>query len=254
MEKRYLRLVRLLSHVWINYKTGKNIKLKLLAHEILNKQIFQRSWIIIIRNTKNNAAKIIQKHVKGYLCRLKMPNQLKMIIEYYKLNRNARTIQKNYKGFIVRKTVFHMKKAATKIKSFFISKKNSSNFKKTLKSIKLIQKRVRIFLLRIPLIKQKLSEFLIKELGLLENLKFLERSNLFSKNKAIPIQKDIRLQLLSSLTESNARLAKSKLTSSGSLAIQVRQVNPFHLEKLYFFCRVLSLDLFCDNSIIYEPL
>ena len=254
MRKRYLRLNTLVSSAWFSYKSRKQGKSQEIIKTILYAHIFNRAWIYILRKLKHKSAILIQKNIKGYLCRLKIPEHLRILLETNKLNRSATTIQKHFRAFLTRKKLLKLKTAINQIKFLYTSKKHLSNFRCLLKSTSLIQKHIRMYLLRIKQIKHRLTEFLIKEQGLLENLSFLEHSSLFSKNLPFPVRQDSRLQLLSSLTESSARLAKSKLTASGSLSIQMRQVNPFHIENIYFFCRVLHIDIISDESLIYDPL
>jgi myosin V len=198
------------------------------------------------KKTPNKAIIVIQKAFRGFLCRkssqLMLRNSQKALT----------TIQKSLKNSLMKVALIKIKRYSSKLES--IQRLNSYNNKESLKAISLIQKRTRVFLLRVHQIKSNLSEFLIKENSLFENLRILEHSNIFSNINTVLNYEDTRLKVLSHITNSNSKLLKSQLTSSGSLAIQTKEINPFHIEKMYFLSRVIGLEVLVDQSIVYDPL
>lgn len=254
MQARYETLGNLLKPVWAHYKLKKFSENTIKIRSLFYVHIFNKSWIFITNKLQKKSATMIQKVFKGYFCRKNISTKLKALLLKFKKNHSATLIQKHVKSYLTHKNFSKIKSAAAKIKSFYISKSQLFHYQFTLKSVRLIQRRIRMFLLRVRQIKSKLSEFLIKEKGLLSNLTYLEHSTLFSSNLSLPNVQDARLRLLSSLVESNARLTKLELARSGSVSMQTRDVNPFHIEKLYFFSRVFDLEIFTDESVVYDPL
>lgn len=241
------------QRLWKGHKVRKILETYRITY-MVTKYIINKSWKLIRKNLKNSSITKIQKHVRGYLCRENLPRHIKLHFIRQTLNKSAIKIQKHFKRYITQMKFEEMKTACYKIQYAWKVYRHNKDKTKKGKSILLIQRRVRIFLIRIRQIKLKLSEFLIRELSLFENLKYLEQSQVFSSAKSVPSPIEVKLQILSQLTESSGTLSRLKLVTSGSLSPILKDQNPFHLEKMNFFIRVLSLTLRGDTSIVYPEL
>lgn len=204
---------------------------------------------------KIKAAIIIQKYYRGYLCRKAMSHKFNSSLTSSHLTHMATKIQKWFKGEIVRKKILRIREAATKIQSFYRMKKAQSSYITIIVAVLRIQSAIRSYSIRSKAVKSRLDEFLSMESALLKNLGTLEQAELFTSvlgSTESPVEE--ALKTLSTIAEGTASLSQSQLISTGSLAIQSKQVSPFHIEKMYFFTRPLDFELIADDSIVYDPL
>ena len=163
-------------------------------------------------------------------------------------------VQKHVRGFLVRSRMRQISAAVAKIQSFYRTKQTQSSYKNLVSCVSLIQRQVRRYLLKSHQINQNLASFLHPEQIFLSNLQVLEQSELFSSPSLLQSSStEETFKTLSAITENSAKLSNSKLISTGSLGIQLKQVSPFHLEKISFFCRPFEFTLLVDDSVIYEP-
>lgn len=172
-----------------------------------------------------------------------------------KYDKAASQIQAWTKGSLVRRKLDRMDKAARYIQGYFRAKWTYQLFKKINVEVRRIQRAVRSFIIKSKIVRERTGKYVIQETALLNNLLMLEHSELFTtiQNTQSYSSQDA-LNTLTTIAESTANLNKSNLLSSGSLALQSKPISPFSIEKMYFFTRVLDMELITDMSIVYEPL
>lgn len=199
----------------------------------------------MLKNTEIDSV-VLKSAVRGFLTRKKILSTL------YPLSCIVR-IQKFIRGAQVRLRLKKIQEAATKIQSFYKSKLAQGKYLQILSSTKSIQSAIKKFLLKTRQIRSSLSPFLNTEQALMKNCQLLEHSELFSIQKPGNEPEQEVFRALSTITESSASFSHSQLMTSGSLALQLKQVSPFHLEKFCFFSRPFELELLVDSNIVYEP-
>ena len=243
------RLALTCQKLWRGFNTRKHLQPSLLCLSILN-SIFSSSWSQIEIHLHSQSATKIQKHFRGYQTR--KSNPLQQLFFNLRLQKSAKTIQKNIKRYLVQKKFQNLQNSAKFIQSFWRLHRYKLHLKNSYNSILLIQKHLRTFLIRLRQIKSRLAEFLMTESSLTTNLRYLEHSSVFSRSFPMPQLKDSRLQVLSQISQSSGNLSRLKLLNSGSLSPTSKEINPFHLEKMSFMCRVAQLSIYSDISIVYE--
>lgn len=252
MKQKSENLALTCQRVWRGYKVRKFLKKFRVSCSLVH-YIFNKSWRIIYKGLKSDSALKIQKCIRGFLCRQNLPSSVKLHFIRQKYNKFATKIQKHFKRYMVQQIFVNTKNACKKIQLAWKLYKSRKNSIKRSKSILLIQRRVRIFILRMRKIKEKLSEFLIRETSLVENLRYLEQSQVFSIGKPVHSPVEVKLKLFSQFYKSST-LSTLKLATSGSLTTNIKDQNPFQLEKMNFFTRIIRMNLNGDNSEVYPDL
>jgi hypothetical protein len=257
------RLALTCQKLWSGYKVRKSLKELIITRRIID-IVINRAWVIVMRNLRKKSAIVIQRHVRGFLCRINLPESMRNFFQLKAFLKSLILIQKHVRSFIIRKKYKQTKSSAIYIQNFWRGHLQHKKYDKMLLSAAKIQRRVRCYLVKIRQIKLRLVEFLTKEQNLLENTKFLETNNLLNKKPSLKNTFSSQELTQTTFFSMNSPEKSSGLSFNGSLSrlimpkspspVRARKNSPFRLEKIYFFTRVLEIHVMVDTSLVYEPL
>lgn len=161
------------------------LRQKLGRYAICNKQvldIFTNAWILIREDAEKKSALNVQRIFKGFLEKKKHKSAIEAALQvrYDCASTKAfRIIQKTFRGVLVRDRMRTLHLSAAYIQGYMRMRWLSTLFQKLRFEVRKIQKCVRKFLIRKNKMKERLSEFIQKELSLLENVKNVENYAMF---------------------------------------------------------------------------
>lgn len=257
-QMKFLQVAITAQRLWRGYKGRQIADVHRYIERLFNTRIFRPSWERIFFRMRLRAAVMIQKIYRGHMCRKTEAykvTELREKMKNRKYDKAASQIQAWTKGSLVRRKLDRMDKAARYIQGYFRAKWTYQLFKKINVEVRRIQRAVRSFIIKSKIVRERTGKYVIQETALLNNLLMLEHSELFTTiQNTQPYSSQDALNTLTTIAESTANLNKSNLLSSGSLALQSKPISPFSIEKMYFFTRVLDMELITDMSIVYEPL
>lgn len=143
------------------------------------------AWNKLTLQKENEVALTIQRCLRAHLLRLGKINDItifnKKLLDS-RANYAAKSIQKIVRGFLVRRRFLRLQLAANRIKGFIKTRFIRDYFVKLCAATRLIQRNVRKYLLRKSKIQANIDDFSSNNASILQSIRQLEYSILFSDN------------------------------------------------------------------------
>lgn len=190
------------------------------------KDIFENAWSEIRVNAEKKCSLTVQRILRGHMAR-KLNRET--IEKAYQVRlkcmstKALRVIQKTFRGVLVRNRLRTLHMAAAFIQGYMRMRWLSTLFQKLRFEVRKIQRVVRRFLIRKKKVQERLVEFFQKEVGMLENVRNVERYAMFGD---------------SNTEEERIRFFKNH--------------TPYNLKKINLFSHVIDVHIKCDTSDVYE--
>ena len=144
--------------------------------------LLNRGVDLLFEKVRTQAAIVIQRFARGYICRQRLKNEIKELKrkkEEFIVNKNATIIQKNARRMIVRNTFRRLYGASVFIQGYMKMRWLSTLFQRLrLVSIK-IQKAVKRWYIRRKVIREQIQKYMVAEGKAFQSLQVAEQANFF---------------------------------------------------------------------------
>ena len=155
--------------------------------------IIQRGIYEVIEKPRTDSASLVQKNIRGYLCRkthCEEVKQIKLASNIILTNKSVRIIQRNAKGFIARSVYNRLKRATAFIQGHIKMIKLHTEFRTNrLASIK-AQRAIRKWLIRKRIIIERMVDFLNNEGKEYQKNRIIEQAYFFNVKDIDKPQRD----------------------------------------------------------------
>jgi len=151
----------------------------------------------LFEKVRTQAAIVIQRYARGYICRQRLKNEIEKIKrakEEFIVNKNSTIIQKYARAMIVRNTFKRLYGAAVFIQGYMKMRWLSTLFQRLrLVSIK-IQKAVKKWYIRRKVIREQIQKYMVSEGKAFTSLQIAEQANFFGTHNLRKIGQNVTNQ------------------------------------------------------------
>jgi alpha-tubulin suppressor-like RCC1 family protein len=146
-------------------------------------QCVNKAWSVVLHNQEHDLASLIQRSYRSHLLRAGRTVEItafrKRVLES-KANNAAKTIQKHVRGFLVRSRLSRLVRAANRVKGFFRTRWLRTYFLRVREATGRIQRAMRKYFVRKHTIEASLGLFMKTNGTLVESVRRLEHAILFA--------------------------------------------------------------------------
>lgn len=216
--------------------------------------IFDKAWKLIVIKYKIRSSIIIQAHVRGFLKKIKHWVKVKKgrnkRIQFI-INRAATLIQKNYKCFKLRTYYLKALFSAFKIQGYWKLANYSALIKEMRIKAKILQKNIRIYLIRKNVIESRLTEYFKEENKYKDKISYETTKILFPN--LVKIQNDEMSDFFGDIDDSNyidIQQTSNNINNNnlnGNINLEycsmLPSYDPYGEPKISVFAKILDIDM-----------
>ena len=254
-NKQYIKIVTtkyIITNYVSNFKYKKYLKYKALVKAILEKGVEKH-----IKSDATPAAIMIQKYVRGYLCRLNMGELYEGIVRRRKTLKEeirARKIQKHFRKHFYMEKILLKQKAVDKFVGIIKYHRFRTWYLNIRKNVIIIQRAYKRIYLKRKIIEARLKEFTEEEDIKYEDSAYVNSVTLFPERQleSNPNEKGSQatIQKMKNLQKFYDKKLQT-LNPTKIAEVQFLNHSPYDEPKLHFFAHILDLDAIINIDDIY---
>jgi myosin-5 len=225
---------------------------KITMNDRVVNDIFEIAWKMIEDKMKTDSCLTVQRMFRGYKYRLlanEEVEKLKVLKEEVRRQNAAIIVQKHVRGFIVRSRMDRLHRAAAYIQGYTRMLWLSRYFQEMRTAARKIQRAVRKYLLKTKKSDEHMADFLVSSKQYIANLRVVEHDIIFRQKEALEDIRNIELYTKVKYFE-DEKSFKQSVPSLHSFIPDPPNIdlNP----KMRMFSVVIDFDCQVDTSDIYE--